>query len=67
MQTEDRVDAGGAVAMEQGVGEVSAVVDDDIVRFETIQVAHGAPPLVAMRDEIEVKGELGFELVEAAQ
>ena len=61
------MDCGLVVPMEQGVGEVSAVVDDDIIRFENLQVTHGAQPFVGMRDEVEIKGELGFELVEAAQ
>ena len=61
------MDAGFAVAMEQGVGEVSAVVDDDIVLLEHRKVEQGTVAFVAMGDEVEIEGQLRFELVEAAQ
>ena len=67
LQTENRVDGGFAVLMEQGVGEIAPVVDNDVVFLEKLQVAHGAQPLVGMRDEVEIKGQLRFQLVEAAE
>lgn len=56
LQTEDRMDAGFAVLMEQEVGEIAPVVDDDVVFLEELEVAHRAPPLVAMGDEVEING-----------
>ena len=63
LQAKDSVDAAVVVLVEQRVGEVSPVVDDDVVVLERIEVTYGTEALVAVRDEVEIEGQLRFELV----
>ena len=48
------MDAGVTVVMEQGIRVVAAVVDDDVVVREGVEVRACAPSLIGMRDEIKI-------------
>ena len=61
------MNAGLDVPMEQDIGEVSSVVNDDVTGLENLQMADGAEPFVGMRGEVEIEGQLGFQLVEATE
>ena len=61
------MDTGFGMPMEQQIGEVSTVVDDDVIVLENLQMADGAEPFVGMRGEVEIEGQLGFQLVEATE
>src|SRR5438132_8961395 len=67
LEPEDGVDAGLGVPMKQDIREVPSVVDDDVIGLQNLQVAHGAEPFVGMGGEVEIKGQLGLQLIEATE
>ncbi len=44
------------VPMEQEIGKVSSVVNDDVPGLENFEVAGSAEPFVGMRGEVEIEG-----------
>ena len=66
-EPEHGVDPGVDVLMEEDVGEIASVVHHDIGGLQRRQVLQGAPAFIAMRDEVEIPGQLRVEVVEAAQ
>src|SRR5207253_9720481 len=53
--------------MKQDIREVPSVVDDDVIGLQNLQVAHGAVPFVGMGGDVEIKGQLGLQLIEATE
>ncbi len=58
LETKNRMDAGVAMLREQDRGEIASVVHHDVVGCQHGQVLQGALSLVALRDEIEIPGQL---------
>ena len=61
------MDTGLGVPMKQQIREVSSVVNDDVIGLENLQVTNGAEPFVGVRDEVEIEGQPGLELIEATE
>jgi hypothetical protein len=57
------MDTGLGVPMEQNIRKVSSIVDDDVLGLENVQVTNGAEPFVGMRDDVEIEGHPGLQLV----
>ena len=53
--------------MKQDIGEISPVVNDDVVGLENLQVPQSTEPLIGMRGKVEIERQFGFQLVEAAE